>query len=98
MQQPARLANAPGAVTRNPHAAYVLGWGVTRVFALSGRHGRVEMDLWQNSERRHDQKPERVSNEAWLVGENFGESSWRAPVGRQRSRAMHTRPPRWEVW
>jgi Transporter associated domain len=71
MKQQVRLANALRAFTRNTHAAFVHGWGEARIFALSGKHLTVEMDLGRNSES-HDQKPERDANGAWLVPGDFG--------------------------
>jgi hypothetical protein len=46
--------------------------GEARILLLSGRHGIVEMDLRRNCERRHDQKPGREADGAWLVPGNFG--------------------------
>jgi hypothetical protein len=53
MKQQAHLENALGAVTRNTNAAFVHGWGVAVIFALSSRHGSAEMDLVWGSNRRH---------------------------------------------
>jgi hypothetical protein len=53
MKQRVRLENVLGAVTRNTNAAFVHGWGVAVIFALSGRHGSVEMDLMWGNNRRH---------------------------------------------
>lgn len=53
MNQRKRLENALGAVTRNGNAAFVHGWGVAVIFALSGNHGAAEMDIEWGSNRRH---------------------------------------------
>jgi hypothetical protein len=53
MKQRARLENALGAVTRNTNAAFVHGWGVAVVFALSGKHGSAEMEFAWSSNRQH---------------------------------------------
>lgn len=52
MKARARLEDALGAVTRNANAAFVHGWGVAVVFALSGRHGTAEMEIAWSSNRR----------------------------------------------
>jgi hypothetical protein len=53
MKERARLENALGAVTRNTSAAFVHGWGVAVIFAISGRHGSAEMELAWSSNRQH---------------------------------------------
>jgi hypothetical protein len=45
MKKRANLAEALGAVTRNTRAAFVGGWGLAVMFALSGGAAEVEMDI-----------------------------------------------------
>lgn len=47
------LASVLGAVTRKTDAAFVHGWGAAVLFALSGRHGKAQMDLTWNSKTLH---------------------------------------------
>jgi len=47
------LANVLAAVTRDTDAAFVHGWGEAVMFALSGRHGSVSMDITWNSQNLH---------------------------------------------
>lgn len=53
MKERARLENALGTVTRNTNAAFVHGWGVAVIFALSGRHGSAEMEFAWSGNQRH---------------------------------------------
>jgi hypothetical protein len=53
MKERTRLENALGAITRNTNAAFVRGWGIAVIFALSGRHGSAELELAWNSNRQH---------------------------------------------
>jgi hypothetical protein len=53
MRERTRLENALGAITRNTNAAFVRGWGIAVIFALSGRHGSAELELAWNSNRQH---------------------------------------------
>lgn len=47
------LANVLGTVTRNTAAAFIHGWGEAVMFALSGRHGRADMEVTWNSKSFH---------------------------------------------
>ncbi len=53
MKARAKLANVLGDVTRNTSAAFVHGWGMAVMFALSGRRGSAKMDLTWNSKSLH---------------------------------------------
>ncbi len=53
MQARTKLTNVLGDVTRNTSAAFVHGWGMAVMFALSGRRGSAKMDLAWNSKSLH---------------------------------------------
>ena len=53
MKRRDKLAHVLGDVTRDTNAAFTPGWGAAVMFALSGRHGTVSMDVGWDGKNQH---------------------------------------------